>query len=314
MYAGAENSQKHPISLYTIQAIEYLVLSDVWQTASEVFSNNKCVATMMADKSLQSQIAALDPRMILALDSRQIQKDLTVELLSKLPEAVRLVLLCLRFLRSAAVTQGHQACLTQDGTVDKTLVKLYRLRFPDEETVPAARTGSVPNTLLSRYVSLLRSALLVTKAAIVSVEVCGNPPKPYSAKRALWNTVHSISEQMHVTAVGASEKLTEIPEPDSALAADIDQAQHLSSLLIQLIIPVLKHHLQANGVLENQPKYYMPVVCCTILDSMLTRTRSPVMQQLSQTVAAALLKSGQLAKRFSFSRCLCPPYPPICIQ
>ncbi len=268
---------------------EYLLLSPLWQTAAEVFCSNKCVTVWMSDKALQSQIAALTPEEVLELDPSQIQKNLTVELLTKLPEAVRPVLLCVRFMRTTAVTQGHQAGLTQDASVDLTLAKLFEVKYG---CVPAS-AAPLPQTPLSRHVALLRSALLVIKAAIVSSEVPGNPPKPYSAKRALWNTVHCISGQVHASAVDASDTLMKAATADSLLAADVEQAQHLYGLLIGLIMPILKHHLKGSLASENQPKEYMPVICCTILDSLLTRTSSPVLQTLSQTSAAEMLKSGQ---------------------
>ncbi|KAL0030823.1 hypothetical protein WJX77_008253 [Trebouxia sp. C0004] len=273
-------------SLKPTDASEYELLSRVWQAAAEFLCSNKHIATLMSDKTLQSQIAALPAEESLPFDSSQTQKELTVEVLSKLSEAARPLLICVQILRTAQpVLTGLPQKIS---SLNVTLAKLCEVKPVSEPSLP------LPQSRLFRHVAVLRSALLVVKAAIVSAEGFGNPSKPYPSKQTLWNTVHIIGAQVYDSAIDAKARLTELPSAGSPLAADIDQAQHLSSLLIHLIMPILKQHVKGSLHAGQQPRDYMPAFCCIMLDSLLTKTESPVLQALTQAAASHMLKSGGL--------------------
>jgi len=172
-------------------------------------------------------------------------------------------------------------------SLNDTLAKLCEGKIAAEPNLPLSQRP------LFRYVAVLRSALLVIKAAIVSAEGFGKPCKPYSTKQVLWHTVNAMGAQLYVSAVDAKARLTELPSAGSPLAADIDQAQHLSSLLISLIMPILKQHVKSSLHAGQQPREYVPTFCCIILASLLTTTESPVLQALTQAAASHMLKSGQ---------------------
>ncbi len=239
----------------------------------------------MSDKMLQSQFAALPAEEILPIDSSQTQKELTSELLTKLPEAVRPVLLCMQVLRHE---QPGLTILPQEHSpLNDILAKLCEGKIAAEPDLPLTQSP------LFRHVAVLRSALLVIKAAIVSAEGFGKPCRPYSIKQFLWQTVRNMGAQIYVSAVDAKGRLTELPSAGSPLAADTDQAQHLSSLLINLIMPILKEHIKNSLHAGQQPREYVPAFCCIILFSLLTKTESPVLQALIQATASHMLKSAQ---------------------
>lgn len=272
---------------------EYLLLSHIWMRAAEDFSQSKHAAALMSPETC-SQLAALSSKEVLEIDAHtEIQQDLGIEALTKVSEPIRLLVLCVRHMRSAAVLHGHQAGLTPDRSVLTTLAKLHQLKL-QETGGPAPEP--VMESRLSRHIALLRSALLVIKASMISAEVHGIPPKPYSAKRALWNTVQGILTEVQITchAIDAASTLSTAAAPDSHLSKAIEQGQHLSSLIIGLIIPEMRLHLKAQKVSEWQPKEYIPVICCTMMDCLMTRSRSPVLQMLSQSVAKDIASSGRL--------------------
>jgi len=270
-------------SLKPTDASDYELVSRLWQAAAESFCSNKYTAALMSDKTLQSQIAALPAEEILPIDSNQTQKHLTFEVLTKLPEAVRPVLLCMQVLRHE---QPGLTILPQEYTsANDILATLCEGKIAAETVLPLSQSP------LFRHVAVLRSALLVIKAAIVSAEGFGKPCKPYSTKQVLWQTVHNMGAQIYISAVDAKGRW--LPSAGSLLAADIDQAQHLSSLLINLVMPILKKHIKSSLHAGQQPREYMPAFCCIILDSLLTATESPVLQALSQAAASHMLKSGQ---------------------
>ncbi len=275
-------------SLKPTDASDYELVSCLWQAAAESFCSNRYTAALMSDKTLQSQIAALPAEEILPIDSSQTQKELTSEVLTKLPEAVRPILLCMQVLRHE---QPGLTILPQDySSLDEILAKLCEGKIAAE---PDLHLSQSP---LFRHVAVLRSALLVIKAAIVSAESAeglGKPSKPYRSKQVLWKTVHVIGSQVYASAVDAKGRLTELPSAGSPLAADIDQAQHLSSLLINLVMPILKQHIKSSLHAGQQPKEYVATFCCIILDCLLTTTESPVLQALTQAAASHMLKSGQ---------------------
>ena len=280
---------------------EYLLLSNIWMRAAEDFSHNEHAAALMSPE-VCSQMAALNTREVLEINAHsEMQQDLGVEVLTKSEEPTRLLLLCVRHMRSAAVLQGHQAGLTPDRTVLATLAKLHQLKL--QETGSAV-PETVSQTHLDRHIALLRSALLVIKVAMVSPELHGIPPKPYSAKRALWNTVQVIMAevQMSFGAMDALSALKTAADPDTDLSRAIEQAQHLTSLITQLIIPELRLHLRADKLSGWQPREYMPVICCTVLDCLTTRTKSPVLQLLSLSATKEIASSGRLLlQHFSIS-------------
>ncbi len=271
-------------SLKPTDASKFDLVSCIWQAAVESLCSNEHIATLMSDKTLQSQIAALPAEESLPVDCSQTQKELTVEVLSKLSQAVRPLLICVQILRTA------QPVLTgvpqKSSSLSITIAKLCEVNPVSEPGQP------LPQSPLFRHVAVLRSALLVIKAATVSAEGFGNASKPHPTKQALWNTVHNIGAEVYDSAVDARARLTELPSAGSPLAADIDQAQHLSSLLIKLIMPILKQHIKSS-LHGQQPREYVSVFCCIILDSLLTTTESPVLQALTEAAASHMLKSGQ---------------------
>ena len=272
-------------SLKPTDAPDYEIVSCLWQAAAESFCSNKYTAALMSDKTLQSQIAALPAEETLPIESSQTQKRLTSEVLTKLPEAVRPVLLCMQILRHE---QPGLTILPQDySPLNDLLAKLCEGKIAAEPNLPLSRSP------LFRHVAVLRSALLVIKAAIVSAEGFGKPCKPYSTKQILWKTVHNIGAQLYASATNAKARLTKLPSAGSPLAADVDQAQHLSSLLINLIMPILKQHIRSSLDAGQQLREYVSAFCCTILHSLLTATESPVLQALTQAAASHMLKSGQ---------------------
>ena len=290
-------------SLKPTDASDCQLISHLCYSAAETFCSNRYTAALMSDATLQSQIAALPAEEILPIDSSQTQKALTSEVLTKLPEAVRPVLLCMQILRHE---QPGLTILPQEYTsVNDILATLCNGKVAAEPDLP------LPQSPLFRHVAVLRSALLVMKAAIVSAEGFGKPCKPYSTKQVLWNTVHIIGAQLYASAVDAKARLTELPSAGSPLAADIDQAQHLSSVLINLIMPILKQHIKSSSHAGQQPRENVPTFCCIVLDCLLTSTESPVLQALTQAAASHMLQSGQtLAARCmyitsDFHRSLC---------
>jgi len=272
-------------SLKPTHASDYELVSCLWQAAAECFCSNRYTAALMSDKTLQSQIAALPAEEILPIDSSQTQKELTSEVLTKLPEAVRPVLLCMQVLRHEQL--GLTILPQEYSTLNDRVAKLCEGKIAAEPDLP------LPQSPLFRHVAVLRSALLVIKAAIVSAEGLGKPCKPYPTKQVLWQTVHNMGAQIYTSAVGAKARLTQLPSAGSPLAADIDQAQHLSSLLINLIMPILKQHIKSSLHAGQQPRECVPAFCCIILFSLLTTTESPVLQALTQAAASHMLKSGQ---------------------
>ena len=283
-------------SLKPTDASEYELLSRLWQAAAESLCSNEHLATLMSDKTLQSQIAALPAEEILPVDSSQTQKELTVEALSKFSEAARPLLNCVQILRTAQpVLTGSPQKIS---SLSVTIAKLCEVKPVSEPGLP------VPQSPLFHHVAVLRSALLVIKAAIVSAEGFSNESEPYPFKQALSSTVYIIGAQVYDSAVDAKARLTELPNAGSPLAADIDQAQHLSSLLIHLIMPILKQHIKGNLHAGQQPRECVPAFCCIMLASLLTTTGSPVLQALTQAAASHMLKSGQtLAAWHTYMMC-----------
>ena len=268
-------------SLKPTDASNYELISRIWQAAAESLCSNEHIATLLSDKTLQSQIAAVPAEESLPVNSSRTQKELTVEVLSRLSEAVRPLLICVQILRTA------QPVLTgmpqKSSSLSVAIAELC-------ETVSEPGLP-LPHSALFRHVAVLRSALLVIKAATVSAEGFDNPIKPHPTKEALWNTVHIIGGQLYDSAIDAKGRLTKLPNAGSPLAADTDQAQHLSSLLINFIMPILKQHIKGGLHAGQQTRDYMPTSCYIIMDSLLTTTESPVLQALTQAAASHMLKS-----------------------
>lgn len=272
-------------------AKEYVELSDIWQKAAEGFSRHAYVACLMSDEASCSEIAALTPTEVLNLDAHEVQQNLRAEMLASIREPVAVVMLFVRCIRTAAIEAGHQVGLTPDHTLEATLNKLHLQRA---SLSLAQGTFNTPRiTPLSPHIASLRSAILILKAAILSPELHGNPPKPYSAKRSLWNTAQGICKQVQASAIQARDQLGTMQlEPDTPLLDDIKQACHMSCLIIQLITPVLHQHLKGWDHADLQTKEYMLVTCCTIMGSMSTATNSPVLRMLSHTVADEIANEG----------------------
>ncbi|KAL0051531.1 hypothetical protein WJX82_009417 [Trebouxia sp. C0006] len=173
-------------SLKPTDASDCQLISHLCYSAAETFCSNRYTAALMSDATLQSQIAALPAEEILPIDSSQTQKALTSEVLTKLPEAVRPVLLCMQILRHE---QPGLTILPQEYTsVNDILATLCNGKVAAEPDLP------LPQSPLFRHVAVLRSALLVMKAAIVSAEGFGKPCKPYSTKQVL-QLLHTCSSQ-----------------------------------------------------------------------------------------------------------------------
>ncbi|KAL0038710.1 hypothetical protein WJX79_004386 [Trebouxia sp. C0005] len=135
----------------------YKLVSRLWQAAAESFCSNKYTAALMSDKTLQSQIAALPAEEILPIDLSQTQKELTSEVLTKLPEAARPVLLCMQILRA------KQPGLPQEtSSLNDVLAKLCEAKIAAEPDLPLSQSP------LFRHVAVLKSALLVIKAAMAA--------------------------------------------------------------------------------------------------------------------------------------------------
>ena len=270
---------------------EYVVLSEVWAHAAAIFGRYPYVASVVSDESICSEIADMSPTEILNLDAHEVQGNLRPEVLARTRESAAVLMLCVRYIRTAAIKEGHQRGLTPDHTVVSTLDKLYLLRVQQRSKMNLSAVSNVGKSPLSPHVALLRSAMLIIKAAILSPEIHGNPPKPYSAKRSLWNTAQELCAQVRASAMQASSKLGTYPEP-GPLFGDLCQARQMSSLTVQLVLQALRHYLKESNQTKHQPKECMLVICCTIMGSYLTATSSPVLQRLSETVAEAIVSSG----------------------
>ena len=268
---------------------EYAVLSKVWAQAAAVFGRHPYVASVVSDESICSQIADMSPTGLLNLDAHEVQQDLRPGMLASIIDAAAVVMLCVRYIRTAAIKEGHQHGLTPDHTLASTLDNLYLLRVQKRSKMNLPAVSNVGTSPLSPHVALLRSAMLISKAAILSPEIHGTPPKPYSAKLSLWNAAQDICAQVHASAMQASSKLGTYPEP-GPLFGDLCQARQMSSLTVQLVLQALRRHLKQGN--HAEPKEILLVTYCRIMDSFLTATSSPVLQRLSQTVAEAIVSSG----------------------
>lgn len=266
------------------------MLSEVWAQAAATFGRHPYVASVVSDESICSQIAAMSPTGLLNLDAHEVQNNLRPEMLAGTMDSAAVLMLCIRYIRTAAIKEDHQHGLTPDQTLASTLDKLHSLRAQKRSKMNLPAVSNAGTSPLSPHVALLRSAMLIVKAAILSPEIHGDPPKPYSAKRSLWNTAQGICAQVHASAIKASSKLGTYPEPGPF--GDLCQALQMSSLTVQLVLQALRQHLKQCSHTEHQPKEYMLVICCTIMGSYLTATSSPVLQTLSQTVAEAIVTSG----------------------
>lgn len=272
---------------------EYVVLSQVWAQAAAIFGRYPYVASVVSDESTCSEIADMPSSATLDLDAHEVQGNLRPEVLAGITESVAVLMLCVRYIRTAAIKEGHQRSLTPDHNVVSTLDQLYLLRVHQRSKMnlsPVSEGGKSP---LSPHVALLRSAMLIIKAATLSPEIHGKPPKPYSAKRSLWNTAQEVCAQVHTSAVQASSKLGTYPEA-GPLDDDLYQARLMSSLTVRLVLQALRQHLKQSNQTEHQPKECMLVICCIIMGSFLTATSSPVLQRLSETVAETIVTSGML--------------------
>lgn len=271
---------------------EYMVLPGVWAQAAAEFGRHPYVASVVSDESICSQIIDLPATGFLDLHTHEmIQLNLRPEVLATTTESAAVLMLCVRYIRTAAIKEKLQFGLTPDHALARTLDEMHRLRAQKLRKKGLPGLSNVGTSPLSPHVALLRGTMLIIKAASLSPEVHGNPPKPYSAKRSLWNTAQIICAQAHTSAMHASSQLTSLPEP-GPLWADLQRARQMSSLTVQLVISVLRHHLKEASGAEHQPKEYMLVNCCIIMNAFLTATNSPVLRRLSQTVAEAIVSSG----------------------
>ena len=269
-------------------------LNRIRDTAAVGFSSEPYVASLMSDKALCSQIAALNPKEVLDIGVHEVQQSLRVKTLASVRDPVALVMLCVRCIQEAGLAQFYEV---PDPTVTSTLAKLHKLR--QQKT---GKTMTV-DTALSHHLALLRSMMLTTKAAVISPDDQSDPDILFFAKQYLWSTSQQIYVALHANTIKASEMLAKIPGPDTPLFGDLKQARHMSSLIIQLIIPVLRQHLK-----EDHPEYQHRkenlVICYNIMECMLVATKSPVLQMISQTVADEIAKSGMPRVLISILACL----------
>ena len=270
---------------------EYMVLSQIWAQAAAHFARHPYVASVVAEELMCSQIVDLLSWQIINLDADKVQQNLTPEKLASFGDPAAVLMLCIRYIRTAAIKKGYQRGLTADDTLASELDAMYQLRAQKISKQMRPSVSNVGTSPLSPHVALLRATMLIVKAASLSPEVHGNPPKPYSAKRSLWNTAQTISAQAHTSAMQASSQLPSLPEP-GPLWADLHQAHQMSSWTVQLVTSVLRRHLKEASHEEHEPKESMLVNCCLIMNAFLTATNSPVLQKLSQTVAQAIVSSG----------------------
>ena len=272
---------------------EYVVLSEVWAQAAAEFGRHPYVASVVSDESICSQIADMPLTETLNLDAHEVRGNLRPSMLASTSDSAGVLMLCIGYIRTAAIKERHQHGLTPDHTLVSTLDQLYLSRVQKRPKMNLSAFSIMGTSPLYPHVALLRSAMLIIKAAILSPEVHGDPPKPYSAKQSLWNTAQGICLQVHASAMQASSKLGTYPEPGPGLFSDLCQARQMSSLTVQLVLRALRQYLKQGSHTEHQPKEYMLVICCTIVGSFLTSTSSPVLQRLSQTVAEAIVTSGK---------------------
>ena len=242
---------------------------------------------LLADKDLQTQIAALTPDQLLDLDLGEAQHDLSLESLRKLPSAIRTLLLFVSFVIAAASGQGQSATMAHFTSISETMLQLHEsLR---------GRVQRVRDTALTRHTTVLRAALFLVKSAILTPEFTQNPSQDLLTKRLLWSTIFPLTSTIYTSALEHA-LLSDQDQSEATVSKDLEQAAHVLLLLIKTILPVLKQSLKDNLGKDSSAKAkgVLSCICCRVLSSLLLRCGSPAVEYLARTAAEDMLKQGIL--------------------
>ena len=274
--------------------------SKIWQRAAEDFSHNAHVAAMMSDAEACSQIAASNAEEGLTVACNPDVRGLGLEVLDQAKDSTRLIILCVRYMHASGRLIGHELCTSPDPTIEPLLATLHKLK---EQASRSAPPEVEAQSCLSRYVALLRSALLLLKTAALSADLPGLEAGLLSAKPILLHSAQATMTEAYASATSASHELllrsasnaTRAWKDDPYLGRDIEQAQHLSSLIIQVVLPVLRQQLKAPSRAPHETKRNLADICYLIMRSFWVRTHAPVQRLMAQGAVRTFTLSGMPA-------------------
>ena len=274
----------------TSEASMVVDLPVVWQAALEKFVKQRANAGLYIDLPLLSDTAALQQTEVPFPDGAA-HAWLSAITFKEASHAVQYLLHCIQHLRKAARTARQQQAVGSLFYTHECLVSMGVIQDdPDElstqRTVRSSDSASL--AALSRHNVLLRGALLVTKAATLAVGVrsIGDLTRSYSGRQALWRTVRQVSGQIEDKVLSANS----MPLQQHSTSAEGGEAQHIASLLVEILLPALRQSLAAKDS-------YTSCSCCSMLKALMTSNGGSACQQIALQAADAIMRLGE--------RCTC---------
>ncbi len=262
----------------------------VWQAALEKFISQRANAGLYADLPLLSEIAALKQTEVPFPDGA-LHAWLSANTFKEASHAVQHLLRFIQHLHKAAGTARQQQAAGSLFYTHECLVSMGVLQ-DDPDEVSAQRTvrssDGASLAALSRHNVLLRGALLVTKAATLAVGVrsIGDLTRSYSGKQALWRTVRQVSGQIEDEVLSANS----MPLQQHSTSAEGGEAQHIASLLVEILLPALRQSLAAKDSCTS-------CSCCSMLKVLMTSNGGSACQQIAHQAADAIMRLGERCTR-----------------
>ena len=285
----------------------------LWQEAAAVSSSLGCIAATLADKEALSVMMAADP--LQGLEVHRLLYTMPCDWDSsrhntpfELPDTdapVKCLLLFAQLLTKLAAERNQPLPDNTSLTLlDRASLRTYSIIHlrqlasasslgPMPPATPGAEaSGQQPGdidrleSMPSRHIVLLRSALLVLKLASlthnVKADFVGHADSDIpAAVQALWQTLKSIAgclERWHKHAASPEVSAGVVDSVEEA-----EEAQRLSLLLVQLLVPVLRQCVK-------EPQVRMrAAACCRLLEQLLG---TPNVQQM-QLLASEVMRLGK---------------------
>ena len=254
----------HALDVPGAGVVEELPL--IWQTAATNFTTRDDIAILYSNVPLLSEFAALKQTDV-PFKSGELHTELSADSLKQVSKAAAPLLCFMHRLRNTTAIKKEQARF-----------QFYKTNFPDATCSP--QDNPLPSVY--EHNTLLRSALLVTKAATLAREFRSVPTEGYCGKRTLWSTAGRISQ--HIQGLCLSAGSSSMHQP--VTAAEVSEAQHISLLLVQILLPALRQSL-ASGDLHASS------VCCGLLTALMAKYGDCF---VARQVTDAVMKQGEYSK------------------
>ena len=245
--------------------------ANVWQMAAREFSYTAEATTLFSEPIKRSELATLQLADVAPIHTSVRRKHVTGSRL-KLNSGAKLMLL---FAQSVLEPESPSINAISTATTIQHAMPFCTASAPLGN---GSSTTMTPPTVC--HIALLRAALLTVKAATL-LDIGDTSTDRVRNTMALWETAELIMQPMHDD-VGTHLQHTETYATESK-----EEAEHLSSLLVQTLLQTISEYLGRVSTLQRAG------TCCKLLQALLATRQQGVSQPLSHVVAFAIASQSE---------------------